>query len=329
MSEAGTQRRARVAPERQLTDPQATDEQLDLLPEDDQQTLTPEQQADEHRRQVEELKRQQESERIARLEAERRAQSMQTQIEAVQKNAETAQQQALDSQIDSQNRLVEQAKMALRSARESGDFDAEERALDSLTDAKAQLTILKQQKATPAPQPVQQPQYQQSSQQMDAYRGPHGYSKASEDWLTNHPRFDTEPYYKTMVLQAAQAAIQSGHTADSPQFFKFMDDVMEKAFPPAQTQQNQQQPSRRLASSMAAPPSRTAAGGARNGADSGDVSVQAQTVAKALGVTINDLEQFAKISKMPLDKYVAEQMTIIDEERRGINTGLYRDRGIS
>jgi hypothetical protein len=319
MSDQGVQRKARITPERELEIEDNAD-QLDLL-DNVEETLSPEDQADEHKRLIEDLRKQNEeaTKRVSQAEEAMRAERVQR--EEAQKGAFFAQERAVENQIESTKRMIEQAKMSLRAAREAGDFDAEEAALDALTDAKANMVTLSQQrqyvealKKNGPPQPAQQ-------QQQQVYRGPHGFSKASEDWISQHPQFDTDPEFKTTVLQAAQAALTQ-HAPDSYQFFKFLDDVVVKRYGnnnmnnKSQNQNNTRRGP--LASSVAASPSREAA---RRESSNG---VNANAVANKLGVSLTDLEQFAKIARMKFDDYVAEQALIIEEERRGIDTGLYR-----
>lgn len=322
------QRRVRAMPDRQLEDGVRQSDQLDLLDNTEEEVQTPEQLAEEHKRQIDELTRQAQADRAAKLESDRRAAEMADKAKAAQTDAFSAQEKAIASQLETQERLVQQAKASMRAARDAGDFDAEEKAMDSLTDAKVAISTLNNQKAyletvkKQAPPPQSQ-QSQQSQPQQEVYRGRHGFSKASEEWIDKHPEFDSDPFYKTMVISAAQAAVQDGCVADSPQFFRFIETTVSKAFPaqPPQQQQQQQRP-RPPASSVGAPQSRT---GANAGASQQQTQqVNAAAVAKALNVTVDDLQQFAKINKMPLDKYLAEQVAILEEERRGQNTGLYR-----
>lgn len=323
MSDQGAHRSSRAAPSREMTGDlrKEGDDQLDLLDEQggEDQELTPEQQADEHKRQITELQRKADAETARATAAEQKLQTATVKVDEAQRGAFSAQEKAIDGQIDANRRIVDQAKTAMRAAREAGDFEAEEAALDQLTDAKAALQTYNNQKQyieqlkTQQPKPEQQPS-------PDQYRGPHGYSRASEDWITQHPQFDSDPEFKTSVIQAAQAALATpGITADSYGFFKFLDDVVAKRYGQNRQQDNPRRGGPR-GSSVAVGQSRDGNSG-RQQQNGGANPAQ---IAQKLGVTVDDLTQFAKIARMPLEKYVAEQALILEEESRGQNTGLYR-----
>lgn len=322
MSEAGVTRKERTTPERQLTQAtKETDKQLDLL-EDADEAPTPEEQAEEHKRQIEALTKQNEENSRRASEAERQAQAERTQRVEAQTGALSAQEKAVQGQIDTNTRMIEQARSSLKAARDNGDSDAEFAAIEALSDAKANLVNLNGQKQYLEAVKKQGPAEQvRQTQVQDTFRGKHGYSKASEDWIDQHPEFDSSPRFKSLVIGAAQAALTQ-HPADSYGFFKYLDDVVaeDKALMtkvnPQQTQQTQQRGPR--ASSIAAGPSR------ESQRQSNGNGPSAATIAQKLGVTVGDLQDYAKIARMPLDKYLAEQALIIQEQSEGKDTGLYR-----
>lgn len=297
---------------------------LEVAEDGDDAAQTPEEVAAEHKRLVEEANSRAETERQARLRAEEQARDATAKIQSSQVDAFTAQERAIASQVEAQTRLLEQAQANYRSARETGDIDTELKAVRALSGAENALSRLEDQKAFLAKAKAEfEARPTQPVQQDMASRQPQTYSQASQGWIDKHPEFNSNPYYKSVVLGAAQAAIQDGNMADTPAFFRFLDEAVARAFPPeplANQTPGRQPPARRQppASSMAAPPSRSAPSSSRNG------DIDPAVIARQLGVTVQDLRDYSKVARMPFEKYVAEQAQIILEQSRGENAGLYR-----
>lgn len=312
MSDAGTTRKAQPKPDRQLSEPDP--KQLDLLDDD---TPTPEEEAAEQKRQFDALKSQAEANAVRAAEAERQRDSERQQRVEAQTGALSAQEKAVQGQIDTNTRMIEQARSSLKAARDNGDADAEFAAIEALSDAKANLVNLNGQKQYLEAVKKQGSQEQvRQTQQQDQYRGKHGYSKASEEWIDQHPEFDSDPEFKIAVLRGAQDALLA-YSADSYQFFKHLDKIADERKAPKGNQQQRQAGPR--ASSIAAGPSRETQRQSNNGG-----SVSPQTVAQKLGVSVQDLYDFAKVARMKPEDYIAEQAKIIQEESQGMDTGLYR-----
>lgn len=322
MSDAGkAARAARTAPDRQLDDGKDKEkdgEQLDLLDKDDGDDTapTPEQILAEQKSQIEEMRRQSEDNRRQLEESRRQLAEERKQREDMQTGAFSAQERAITSQIDSQTQLITQAKASMRQAREAGDYEAEEKALDALTDAKAKLMALEGQKGLLEHQKRQSTQQPPQTQQTQTAPQTQQLSQPTQDWIARNPRFNSDPVFRTDAIQAAQAA-DSLHPRDSAAYFKFVDDVLAVKHP--ENGGVRKTETRRYASSTAASPSRETNVSLQRGG-----SVNPSAVAAKMGVTVQDLQDFAKINKMKFDDYVADQARILEEDARGQNSGLYR-----
>lgn len=329
--EGGAERQSRATPDRKLEDDDKDPRDLFSASEGDDDAPSPDEIIKENQRLIQAANDRADSERDARVAAEKKAEESGTRARTAETSAFEAAEKAVDGQLEAQKNIVTQAQARYRAARENGDFDAEVEALDALTDAKnavsslnGQKTYLTQQK-TVYDQRVKQAE--EARKNAPATRTPGLYSEKTQEWIGKHPEFNTDPFYKSIAIGAAQAAVQDGCVADSPQFFRFIEQTLERAMGNNRQQSNpdhggQQQQQRRTgpnASSMAAPPSReNTSTRQRGGAPS------PEAVARQLNCTVQDLRDFARFAKMKFEDYVSDQASIILEQSRGQDTGLFR-----
>jgi hypothetical protein len=243
------------------------------------------------------------------------------------------------------------AKMAIRSAREMGDVDAELAAQEAFSGASyriAQATgELEYLKAQPRP-----------SQQRQAG----GRTPEAQRWLDEHPRFNTDRKYRGVAIDAHNEAIREGNPEGSPQYVDYIDRVMAQEFgenhghddghdettdhqdPGARRPMNNQQ---RRPAATAVPPSRGS--GAGNGWKTmktplGDLLVQDRSdgtrgIKFPNAKTQSDFEEGAMLDKRAsqspenfrkaLAEYANEQVEIAREIAAGGNGDLVIGEGRS
>ena len=237
------------------------------------------------------------------------------------------------------------ATLALRTARESGDFDAEVKAQEMLASAlyrHTQATAeLNQMRAGGAQQPVQRDQGQQQ---------PHQPSEAAQRWLDSHPRYHTDRAYRAVAVGGHTAALEAGLAAGSQEYVDFIDNLVASVYGPNHgtgdaapitrgqpMQQHQQQPS---STSSAGPSNRGGGGSAAGGGNVvqtllGPVAVtrrggqiaQVRLLPRGGTDVTEDWKEGATIAGMDLGEYVKEQVLIAEERSAGGTGGWVHGDG--
>ena len=265
-------------------------------------------------------------ERAAALEAERTAwQKERDDLTRTKTEAESrgvnAQKQALLTEISAVDRQILAARQRRRAAREAGDLDAEDTAIDEATQAVARKQLLERDKvawddweaqqaaeaeaaksrraAEPAPETRQQPTGARLTPK-------------DEEWVGAHPEFKEDRRCERWIRAAADQAISDGVTRGSTAFYRELSAAYDEyqdlnrrrgAEPEPEPEQRRETPTRRSqpsAASMGTPPSR--GNGGQNGSRGAQVSAAA--VAKRLGVTEDEMRSFARGD---YNKYVQTQ----------------------
>lgn len=115
------------------------------------------------------------------------------------------------------------------------------------------------------------------------------YSPAAQQWIGDHPKFNTDPIYRNIALGAHEMAKDKGIQIDSPAYFKFLEDKIghhygEEDEAPGKTETRQ----RPAASSTAAPSSRDT--GTTTTANPKKVTLSPEEVAAAkdMGVSVQE-----------------------------------------
>jgi len=250
-------------------------------------------------RQLEEQRQRNELERNARMEAERVAHQRNRELAEVRQQAATAQTNLVDSQyqtvvntIDAYRRESELARrdFAQSAAMQNWDALAEAQARMSRADAqvvqletaKAQLEEQAQQYKLQQEQRTQQPQQRQYTPQerFDQYISQ--FSPRAQQYLRQHPEYATdERLNRRLIRMHGEAVDEQGLTADSEDYYRFLDQRMSESQPPEQRTRNvparQQQP-------YSAPVSRGSVNGARS-ANSVTLSPAEREAARISGVS--------------------------------------------
>lgn len=261
------------------------------------------------------------TERQARIDAENRA----AQAGHALVGAHTM---TLDSAETAQKGRLEQARANYKAAREAGDIDAEQRAIEESSAARAELSHISFQKTQAARQPAPQ-------QQAGNVPGP-----AAQKWLADHPKSGSDPVYRAALSVVHGQAVAAGLTVESPEYFSFANRELEARFGADHgkdvpvNKPNGAGVRRPVASSTAAAPSRAGASNGRTGTDNNALLAKLNQIAEGDDpITMADFEEAAQYTYPRLDKaeavakYAKAQEAILGTQSRTITTGngkMYR-----
>lgn len=273
------------------------------------------------------------------------AQAARARDEAARANMDRATDRAaaIASAVEAARADQSTATAALRAARETGDVDAEVKAqellassLYRLNQSQGELAWMEQQ-GRQAPRP-QQPAYQPSAE--------------AQQWLADHPQFNTDPDYRAAAEGAHGAAVRAGHREGGAEYVRHIDQVMERLYgpghgqgsQPVRRQQEQMEPRRQDMSSSAGPTNRGGSGGGGGSRitqtpfgpvyvterSDGRIHIQIPPSAKlpdGLERTRADWEEAASIQHSSLADYAWEQVKVARELAAGGNGGWIRGDG--
>ena len=286
-----------------------------------------------------------EARRIAR-EADQRRQAAEAEVVRAKETQAIDRQTVVAQALEAARSEQTAAKLAIRTAREAGDVDAELSAQESfqgatyrIAQANGELEYLKAQ-----PRPTAQPQRT-------------GRTADSQRWLDDHPRFNTDRKYRGVAIDAHNEAPAAGNPEGSREYVDFIDRVMTQEFGEGhgQIDSGEQQGERapmnnsRRAAPTAVPPSRGAGGGGTGGWKTertllGDVLVQDRSDGtRGIRFTSpkvqSDFEEGAMLDKRAsrspedfrraLAEYANEQVEIAREIAAGGNGDLVIGEGRS
>ncbi len=245
-----------------------------------------------------------ERERVARLAAEQQAQ----QAAGATAGAHEA---ALAARLAAEDQKIGTAKAALRAARESGDLDAETDAMQHLASATQMKAAFQAEQARIRSQPAARHQAQPQQQG--------GQSEAAQRWISEHPRFNTDRYYRATAEAAHFEAVESGIQTDTPAYFAHINRVIAEKYGQEGRQDvpdTRQTPPRQRApaSSYGTPPARGANGPARDGTDINRIAAEISALGDGQ-VTPEAIRHHADIAGMKLEDYLKSQAQILAERR--------------
>lgn len=200
---------------------------------------------------IEALKKQLEAEKTGRAEAERRAIEAANREKAAVSQSDESNLKLIDTAIATVVREKEKHRTDLREAMAVGDYDkaaeiqeammATAVNFDRLNQAKANYVNRPKQVPTPPADPIE--------------RFTQNMSQASAQWIRSHPEFVTNPAKQRDMIDAHKAAVDlNGLTADSPQYFKFVEDWVGIGAAPQRAAQTQVESP--LSDAAATPPRR-------------------------------------------------------------------------
>lgn len=237
---------------------------------------------------------------------------------------------AVASAIEAENARLERARASYRTAREAGDLDAEQKAIEESGAARARLERLNEQKTAIERAPQQQPQRQAAPEP-----GP-----AAKQWLADHPKHATDPVYRAALQVVHDAAVAGGLTVESPQYFDFAERELSTRFGPNHGKDAPvgDQGNRGNGSSTRRPAaSGTAPGPSRGGSSPQRGTADVNSIAAKLGVPPDEIVAHAiatyprlaaeKGDNEAVARYVKAQEAILSERDDSITVGngrMYR-----
>ena len=300
--------------------------------EDDSEAIVAEsaRQIQQHDRQVAESRR---------LAADAQARATAAEQALVQTNAArlTDQEALLAGVLESSKNEQAAARLAIRSAREIGDTDAEADAIEALAQATYRSSQASGDLAQIRAVQAQQPARPRQASQQPAQNGP---TPEAQAWIDSHPAYLTDMVYRGAANEAHNAAVAAGLPEGSQHYIDHIDRLMEDHFGAGHGQSGRQNaPPRRDANvrNTSLPPSRG------QGAQAGGYKrVQTILTAEPLlvqdrgnGMSVKfssdeqrrDFEEGARISKMSLAAYVKDHIDIAKERAAGGDGNLITTEG--
>ena len=175
------------------------------------------------RQQIESQNRELASARRAAREADLRREAAERQAAQAIAGQVNSQHATVNARLEAAKNAQKTAATAIRTARESGDVEAEISAQEQLADATwklnsatAEADYLRRVEAQRPQQRTQQPAYAPSD--------------AARRWLEDHPAFETDEDSRAVAEGAHNAALRAGHAEGSEAYVNFIDQKCEKIF---------------------------------------------------------------------------------------------------
>lgn len=184
-------------------------------------TITPEAALADSREQLQAKDRQvADARRIAR-DADQRRVAAEAEVQRARETQVVDRQSVVAQAMETAKAEQSAARIALRTAQETGDAEAMASAVEALSGATYRFSQangeLDHLKAMPKPQA--RPPQQQSGRSTDAQR-----------WLDEHPRFETDRKYRGVAIDAHNEAIAKGNREGSREYVDYIDRVMTDEF---------------------------------------------------------------------------------------------------
>lgn len=187
---------------------------------------TPEDFLADQRRQLQDASRREANERRLRQDAERRAADAERNAAA---NKQTDRQTVLGTMVDGAKAEAAAAKSAWKSARETGDIDAEIAATDALTTANARIQAANA-----------EIEWLKTQKQPEQQAGPR-LSPDAQRWVDDHPLYGQEGEYRDDANLAHGKALRAGHPEGSRSYVDYIDRLMTDKYGDGHGQIGQQQ----------------------------------------------------------------------------------------
>ena len=231
-----------AAPEKEqdivLADDKAPAEKPELSPEDG----------------IKELKLSLERERLARVEAERRAQQQAAQAHLMTREVEDNQRQMLSSALDMVNNERVMLRNQYAEAMSQGNYAMVAEINDRMNDLAVKANVIEQGREAmqnQQKQPVQQQPYQ--GDPVEAFAAQ--LTPRSASWVREHPEFVRDQKLNRKMLAAHELAVSDGISPDSDEYFDYVERTLGVNRASAEAQE--EAPRQRKAAPVAAPVSRS------------------------------------------------------------------------
>lgn len=254
---------------------------------------------------IETLKKRLEEERLARIEAERRADAASRAANEARGQVDEGNLQLVTSAIDTLKRETDILKANLRAAMASGDYSAAADAQEAMADAKAKLlqlengrAALQEQAKNPRIHPQQIPAYDPVETLASQL------SPRSAAWVRAHPEFARNERLTQKMIAAHNLVTADGVQPDTDEYFETVERILGVQAPAASTAAAEapmsaaSAPTQRRSSPAAAPVSRSGTGTGGGSPNVVRLSADEREMAKMMGMTA---EEYAR-NKLALIK---------------------------
>ena len=217
-------------------------------------------------RAISDLKKQLETERTARYEAENRARQSQNTANKAETDVHQANLHLVNGAIESMTRETEILKANLANAMSNGDHSEAANIQYAMSETASKLNQLRLGKESLENQPKQR--VQPMERRMDPVEEfASQLSPRSADWVRSHPQCVTDPRLMQKMIAAHNIATADGIPADSDEYFDFVEDTLKMSARRVEVAQDAEPvmstasaPTQRRASPAATPVSRSGNG---------------------------------------------------------------------
>ena len=254
---------------------------------------------------IETLKKRFEEERLARIEAEKRAEAAARAAHEARGQVDEGNLQLVTSAIDTLKRETDILKANLRAAMASGDYSAAADAQEAMADAKAKLlqlengrAALQEQAKNPRIHPQQIPAYDPVETLASQL------SPRSAAWVRAHPEFARNERLTQKMVAAHNLVTADGVQPDTDEYFETVERILGVQAPAASVAAAEAPmsaaaaPAQRRSSPAAAPVSRSGTGTGGGSPNVVRLSADEREMAKMMGMTA---EEYAR-NKLALIK---------------------------
>ena len=254
---------------------------------------------------IETLKKRFEEERLARIEAEKRAEAAARMAHEARGQVDEGNLQLVNSAIDTLKRETDILKANLRAAMASGDYSAAADAQEAMADAKAKLlqlengrSALQEQAKNPRIHPQQIPAYDPVETLASQL------SPRSAAWVRAHPEYARNERLTQKMVAAHNLVTADGVLPDTDEYFETVERILgvQASAPSAAAAEAPMSaaaaPTQRRSSPAAAPVSRSGTGTGGGSPNVVRLSAQEREMAQMMGMTA---EEYAK-NKLALIK---------------------------
>lgn len=229
---------------------------------------------------IEDLKRQLEAERAARVQSDRQARENAEEAGRYRTAAERTRADNLANAVDLAAQEVEKQKGAYRAAMEVGDFAAAAEAQTAQTRAAAIEAMAIQERA--------KYDAQMQARQPSTERQHVVFTPQTQAWIDKHPEFLTDQRFQRRAVAADALAVEEGHSRDTPDYFARIEAIMGLAPQPSPVVERQPNHDGTLAA-----PVRGAGGSVQGAPESGGrrtyhLSKEEREVADACGISYSE-----------------------------------------
>lgn len=208
-----------------LEAPEAMETQPELELEITDKPEPVEAKASDNNKAISDLKKQLETERTARYEAENRARQSSNTAAKAETDVHQANLHLVNGAIDSMTRETEILKANYANATANGDNEQAANIAYAMSETAAKLNQLRLGKESLESQPQQR--VQPMERRMDPVEEfASQLSPRSADWVRAHPQCVTDPRLMTKMIAAHNIAVADGIPADSEEYFEFVEDTL-------------------------------------------------------------------------------------------------------